>query len=370
MPSGVDMKEQINLGTGDPDVEAPRNVVEAAVEALREGGRWTHYSHIRKNITQDNFLEAVVDYYKGLGPTYELEQVIPTAGSGAALSIAMATLLEKGDEILMFEPAFMGYFRPLKELGVKPVFAPLSEDRGFHPDTETLGEYVTSKTKAILLCSPNNPTGTVLTPGETQGIADLAIEHDLNVIADEIYLHYIYDDNVFTSISGLEGMKERTINVMSFSKTFSMTGWRLGYALVPERHLGKAKEKAGFINAMPATFVHAAGAVALREGWDYVDKLREEYLNRRNYFCDAADGINGLSCQRAEGGFYAWVKTAGTGLDSQKFVERLAEKEKLTLTPGHLFGGKSDDYVRVALVRPVPVLEKAVERLRGFVESL
>jgi aminotransferase len=360
------MKEQINLGTGDPDVEAPQIVVEAAVKALREGGRWTHYSHIRKNPTQDNFLEAVVDYYKGLGPTYELEQVIPTAGSGAALSIAMATLLEKGDEILMFEPAFMGYFRPLKELGVKPVFAPLSEDRGFHPDTETLGEHVTSKTKAILLCSPNNPTGTVLTPGETQGIADLAIEHDLNVIADEIYLHYIYDDNVFTSISGLEGMKERTINVMSFS----MTGWRLGYAIVPERHLGKAKEKAGFINAMPATFVHAAGAVALREGWDYVDKLREEYLDRRNYFCDAVDGIKGLSCRRPEGGFYAWVKTAGTGLESQEFVERLAEKEKLTLTPGHLFGGKSDDYVRVALVRPVPVLEKAVERLRGFVESL
>ncbi|MEE8355491.1 MAG: pyridoxal phosphate-dependent aminotransferase [Candidatus Bathyarchaeia archaeon] len=364
------MKEQINLGTGDPDAEAPRNVVEAAVEALREGGPWTHYSHIRKNPTQDNFLEAVVDYYKGLGPTYELEQVIPTAGSGAALSIAMATLLKRGDEILMFEPAFMGYFRALKELGVKPVFAPLSEDRGFHPDTETLGEYVTPKTKAILLCSPNNPTGTVLTPEETQGIADVAIEHDLNVIADEIYLHYIYDDNVFTSISGLEGMKERTINVMSFSKTFSMTGWRLGYALVPERHLEKAKEKAGFINAMPATFVHAAGAVALREGWGYVDKLREEYLNRRNYFCDAADGIKGLSCQRAEGGFYAWVKIAGTGLDSQEFVERLAEKEKLTLTPGHVFGGKRDDYVRVALVRPVPVLEKAVERLRRFVESL
>jgi aspartate/methionine/tyrosine aminotransferase len=110
--------------------------------------------------------------------------------------------------------------------------------------------------------------------------------------------------------------------------------------------------------------------VALREGWDYVDKLREEYLNRRNYFCDAVDGIKDLSCRRPEGGFYAWVKTAGTGLDSQEFVERLAEKEKLTLTPGHLFGGKSDDYVRVALVRPVPVLEKAVERLRGFVESL
>jgi aspartate/methionine/tyrosine aminotransferase len=260
------MKEQINLGSGDPDSEAPRKVVDAAVECLMEGGRWTHYSHIRRNPTQDNFLEAVVDYYKGLGPTYELEQVIPTAGSGAALSVAMATLLEKGDEVLMFEPAFMGYFRTLNALGAKSVLVPLNEARGFHPDMETFREYVTPKTKAILLCSPNNPTGTVLTPEETQGIADIAIEHDLGVIADEIYLHYIFDDNVFTSISGLEGMKERTINVMSFSKTFSMTGWRLGYALVPDSLLVKAKEKAGLNSSIPATFVHAAGAVALREG--------------------------------------------------------------------------------------------------------
>jgi aminotransferase len=364
------MKENINIGSGDPDFEAPQKVVESAVKTLKEGGRWTHYSHIRRNPTQDNFLEAVVDYYKGLGPTYELEQVIPTAGSGAALSIAMATLLEKGDEILMFEPAFMGYFGNLKALGVKPVLAPLNEARGFHPDMETLGEYVTPKTKAILLCSPNNPTGTVYTPEETKGIAEVAIEHDLGVIADEIYLHYIFDDNVFTSISSLEGMKERTINVMSFSKTFSMTGWRLGYALVPDPLLEKAKEKAGLNSAIPATFVHAAGAVALRECWDYVDQLREEYLKRRNYFCDAVNRIDGLSCSRPEGGFYAWVKISGTGLGSKKFVEHLAEKENLTLTPGFIFGGKRDDYVRIALVRPLPVLEQAVDRLKRFVESL
>lgn len=370
MPSGVDMKEKINIGSGDPDFEAPQKVVDAAVETLREGGRWTHYSHIRKNPTMDNFLEAVVDYYKRLGPTYELEQVIPTAGSGAALAVAMATLLEEGDEILMFEPAFMGYFGNLKALGVKPVLAPLDEANGFHPDLETLGDYVTPKTKAILLCSPNNPTGTVYTPEETQGIADIAIEHDLGVIADEIYLHYIFDDNVFTSISGLKGMKERTINVMSFSKTFSMTGWRLGYAMVPDPLLEKAKEKAGLNSAIPATFVHAAGAVALRECWDYVDEKREEYLKRRNYFCDAVNEIDGLSCSRPEGGFYAWAKIAETGLGSKEFVERLAEKENLNVTPGFVFGGKRDDYLRIALVRPVPVLEEAVERLRSFVGSL
>jgi len=362
--------EPINLGGGDPDAEAPRKVVEAAKRYLDEGGVWTHYSHIRKNPIQDNFLEAVADYYKRFGPEYEPDQVLPTCGSGAALYIAMATLLEEGDEILTWEPAFMGYFRKLQTLGVKPILAPLEEEKGFHMDAETLPEYISPKTKAILLCSPNNPSGTVYTPEETKVIADLAKDHDLGVIADEIYLHYVFDDNVFTSISSLEGMQERTINVMSFSKTFSMTGWRLGYAIVPKKHVARAKELASLVSPTPSTFVHAAGAVALRECWDYVDERREKYLKRRNYFCDAVDDINGLSCTRFEGGFYAWVNISGTNLASGEFAERLLEEKKLRVTPGHIFGEGSDGYLRIALVRPVPVLEQAVDRLESFVASL
>jgi aspartate/methionine/tyrosine aminotransferase len=364
------LKELINIGSGDPDAEAPRRVVDAAIEALNEGGRWTHYSHIRKNPTQDNFLEAVVDYYKRFGPVYDVDQVLPTCGSGAALYVAMASLLERGDEVLMWEPAFMGYFRKLQTLGVKPILAPLKEEKGFHMDTETLYEYVSPKTKAMLLCSPNNPSGTVYTPEETRAVADLAEDNDLGVIADEIYLHYVFDDNVFTSVSSLPGMQERTINVMSFSKTFSMTGWRLGYAIVPEKHVARAKELASLVSPTPSTFVHAAGAVALRECWDYVDERREEYFRRRNYFCDAVDGIDGLSCRRFEGGFYAWVNISETGLGSREFAERLSEEENVRVTPGFVFGGKSDGYLRIALVRPVSVLEEAAERLESFVASL
>jgi aminotransferase len=364
------MKELINLGSGDPDVEAPRKVVNAAIEYLKEGGRWTHYSHIRKNPTQDNFLEAAVDYYKQFGPEYETEQIIPTSGSGAALYIAMATLLEKGDEILLFEPTFMAYFRKLDIMGVKMNFASLLEEKAWHPDTGALQDLVTPATKAILICSPNNPTGTVYTPHEIRTIAELAAENDLNIIADEIYLHYVFDDNVFTSISSLDGMMERTVNVMSFSKTFSMTGWRLGYAMVPKGLVKKAKEIASLASPTPSTFVHAAGAVALREGWDYVDEMRGEYGRRRDYFCKAVDDISGLKCKPFEGGFYAWVNIEETGLKSGEFTERLFDEENMRVSPGLRFRGSGDKYLRIALVRPVPVLEKAVERLDQFVSSL
>jgi len=366
----IGLKELINLGTGDPDREAPRKVAEAAKRYIDEGGVWTHYSHVQRDPQHKKFVEAAVDYYKKIGPEYNPEQVLPTCGSGAALYVAMATLLERGDEILMWDPAFMGYFSRLKTMGVKPVMAPLKEELDFHMDLETLPEYVSPKTKAILICSPNNPSGTVYTREETQAVADLAKDNDLQVIADEIYLHFIYDDNVFISMSGLPGMKERTINVMSFSKTFSMTGWRLGYNIVPDRHLARARQIASLAGVTPTTFVHGAGTIALTECWDYVDELREEYMRRRNYFCDAADGIEGLRCRRSEGAFYGWVNISETGLGSREFAERLMEKENVRLTPGIVFGGRSDGYMRVALVRPVPVLEQAVERLRAFVTSL
>jgi aminotransferase len=355
---------------GDPDAEAPKKVVDAVVEYIKNGNEYTHYTHIGDSKTQRNFQEAVVEYYETFGPIYKPEQVLPTAGSGAALYIAMASVLKHGDEVLMWEPAFMGYYGKLKTMGVNPVLAILEEKNDFHPVLDTIAEKISSKTKAILICNPNNPTGTVYKHKELEAIRDLAIDHDLDVIADEIYLHFIFDRNVFTSISSLEGMMERTINVMSFSKTFSMTGWRLGYVMVPDKLLNKAKAISGMISANPSSFVHAAGAVALRECWDYVDELREEYDRRRKYFCTAVNKIHGLSCKPPEGGFYAWVNITQSGLGSEKFVERLAESEKIRVTPGSVFGERTDGYVRIALVRPVSILTQAIERMGRFMDNL
>lgn len=357
----------IRLTGGDPDVEAPEWAVEAALDAIKEGGNWTHYAGAE---IPRRFQEAVVDYYKGFGPVYEPENVIPTAGSSAALYISLASVLSPGDEVLLWEPSYAGHYRLLNNMGMEASVAPLERETGYHPDPETLVDYVGPKTRGVIICNPNNPTGTVYTREELRTIGDLAADHDLTIFSDEIYLHFVYDDNEFVSTASLDGLKERTINIMSFSKTFSMTGWRLGYTIVPERYLEKARRIGGMTAPRPATFVFAAGTAALRGSMSYVEERRHAYDERRRYFCKAVDEIEGLSCHLFEGAFYAWIDARSYGLGSEEFVDRLQEQENLALSPGHRFGVNTDGFIRVPLVQPVPVLEEVVERLDRFVHSL
>ncbi|MBS7619083.1 aminotransferase class I/II-fold pyridoxal phosphate-dependent enzyme [Candidatus Bathyarchaeota archaeon] len=364
------MRVNINLEAGDPDAEAPEKAKKAVIEAINLGGEWTHYSHLGRTKPKDAFLEAVVEYYERFGPKYKPEQVLPTAGSGAALYIAMATISDKGDEIIVFDPTFVGYFSKLKTMGVKPIYARLAKEKGFHIDYDSLKNCVGERTKAILLCNPNNPTGTVFTKDELKAVRELALDHDLYVIADEIYLHFVYDDNVFTSIASLDGMLERTINVMSFSKTFSMTGWRLGYAIVPEKLLPRSREYLSLFSSNPSSFILAAGVSALKEGWEYVEDRRREYQKRRDFFCKSVDDINGLHCEPFEGAFYAWIDISETGLGSEQFVEELNKSEGVQLSPGIRFGPSSDEFVRASLVKPISILEEVVRRLERFVGSI
>jgi aminotransferase len=360
-------KSFINLNAGDPDAEAPKCVIDAVLDAINKGGTWTHYGGAE---IPQRFREAVVDYYKTFGPEYEPDNVVPTAGSSAALYIALATVLDKGDEILMWEPSYSGHYNLLGNMGIKMSVAPLKKETGFHPDLDTLEEYVSPKTKAVIICNPNNPTGTVFTKGELKGIGEIAEDHDMAILSDEIYLHFIYDDNVFTSTASLGDFKERTINIMSFSKTFSMTGYRLGYVIAPERFIQKSVGISRITAPRPATFVYAGGIAALRSDLSYVEERTRAYDERRRYFCNAVDGIDGLGCEPFEGAFYAWFDIGDLGLGSDGFCEELLKQENVRLRPGRVFGLNTDQYVRVPLVRPVPVLEEAVERIEKFVKSL
>ena len=221
------------------------------------------------------------------------------------------------------------------------------------------------------MCNPNNPTGTVFTPTELKAIGDLAVDHDMGIYSDEIYLHFTYDDNVFTSTAGLsDAYKERTINIMSFSKTFSMTGWRLGYIMVPEMYEAKAKMLAGMAAPRPPTFLYAAGEAALRGDFKYVDERCAAYDERRKYFCKAADAIEGLECDLFEGSFYAWIDASSTGMKSQEFVDKFAEAENVYFSPGHTFGPSQDGMLRVPLCQKMPVLEEGIARLERFMASL
>ena len=360
-------KSPIDLNAGDPDAEAPRCVIDAISEAIRMGGDWTHYGGA--DIPQ-KFREAIAEYYKSFGPDYKPENIIPTAGSSAALYIALTTVLEKGEEILLWEPSYSGHYGLLRSMGMRMTVAPLKEETGFHPDLETLEEFLTGRTKAVLICNPNNPTGTVFTERELRVIGEMAKDHDLTILSDEIYLHFVYDDNRFTSTASLDGFEERTINIMSFSKTFSMTGYRLGYVIAPERYLERARAIAGMTAARPATFVYAGGIAALKSGMPYVGERRREYDARRRYFCNAVDKIDGLSCSPFEGAFYAWFCIRSLGVGSVDFCDGLLKEENVSVRPGKNFGIHIDDYVRVPLVQPLPVLKEAVERINDFVKSL
>ena len=358
------MSELINLGSGDPDAEAPDCVKEAIFKALKDGGDWTHYGG--REISQQ-FKEAVIDYYKTMGPEYKPENIIPTCGSTAALNVALGSVLDEGDEILMWEPSYSGHYSLLRGMGVKLSVAPLREDEGWHPDVDTLQEYASPETKAVLVCNPNNPTGTVFTEKELRAIGEIAVDHDLAILSDEIYLHFVYGDNKFVSTASL-GLEERTINIMSFSKTFSMTGYRLGYTIVPDRYLKRANSLHG-LNNRPASFVYAGGTAALRSDFSYVKERKKVYGERIDYFCNALDAVEGISCIPADGAFYAWFNIKELGITSGEFCERLL-KEGVRMRPGKGFGLNTDHYVRAALVRPVSQLKEAVARVENVVNSL
>jgi aminotransferase len=360
-------KKEIRLNAGDPDVEAPQYAINEALVSIIEGGKNTHYPH--HTDIPDQFCAAVVDYYKHFtGVQYDPKDVLPAAGSSAALYTALAAVLEKGDEVMLFKPYYMGHTSIFTGMGVKMNLVPLKKELGYHPEPEDIKKAVTKKTKAILLCNPANPTGTVFTEAECKAVGDAAVDHDLAIFADEIYLHYTYDDHKFVSVASLsDAYKERTLGIMSFSKSFSMTGWRLGYDIVPEKYMEKAKLIAGLTAPRPATFVFKAGIACLRGDYKYVEERRQEYMARRNYFCKAVDGL-GWPCHLFEGAFYAWFDATSTGLSSNEFLAKLKESQNVLLSPGDRFG--ADGFIRVPLVQPVPVLKEVVKRLKAFKESL
>jgi aspartate/methionine/tyrosine aminotransferase len=360
-------KPEIRLAAGDPDVEAPQYAINEALKAIIKGGPYTHYPHYTD--LPDQFSEAVVDYYeKFTGVRYENENVLPAAGSSAALYTALAAVLKEGDEVMMFQPYYMGHTRIFDGMGVKTKMVPLKKELGYHPDPEDIKAAVSKDTKAILLCNPANPTGTVFTETECKVIGDVAVDNDLAIFADEIYLHFVYDNNKFVSIAILnDAYKAQTLGIMSFSKTFSMTGWRLGYDIVPEKYLERAKLIASLTAPRPATFVFKAGIACLRGDFKYVEERCEEYQRRRDYFCKAVDDL-GWPCHMMEGAFYAWFDVTSTGMGSQDFLTKLKEEQNVALSPGDRFG--ADGFIRVPLIRPVPILKDVVGRLKEFKDGL
>jgi aspartate aminotransferase len=354
---GVDI---MDLGGGDPDFDTPEHIQQAAIEAMRSG--FTHYvassgipqlrKAIARKLAQENGVE--VDPDKG---------IIVTPGGKLALYATVMALLNEGDEVILPEPAWVTY-RPVIQLaGGTTVPLNLTAENGFCITDDMLKAAITPKSKLILLNSPSNPTGKVLTRGELEIIAAAARENDLYVVTDEMYEKIIFDGRQHISIASLPGMAERTVVLNGHSKAFAMTGWRLGYLAGPPalvKEIGKIQEQTA---TCAPSFVQIGGVAALEGPQEPVARMTAEYERRRNFFVEMLNEIPHVSCFKPEGAFYAFPKF-DLGLNSIQLADMLLEKARVAGTPGSAFGAAGEGHVRFSFATSPEVLETAAKRIR------
>lgn len=359
------MEGVISLGVGEPDFVTPWHVREEAIRSLEQG--FTAYTpnagllELRQEIAQYMYNEFDVTY----DPEHE---VIVTVGASSAIDIAMRTILDPGDEVIVVEPCFVSYVPTVELAGGTAVTVQALQENDFKILPEQLEAVTTERTKAIMICSPNNPTGTMLSKAYLEGIATYAIKHDLLVISDEIYAELAYDEN-YTSFAAINDMRERTILINGFSKGFAMTGWRLGFVCAPQE-ISEAMLKVFQYQLMCAsTMAQYAAIEALRNGRPEVDMMVKSYRRRRNFIVESFNEM-GLSCHNPGGAFYAFPSIKSTGLSSQEFAEQLLQQEKVAVVPGDVFGESGEGHIRCSYASSLENLQEAVTRIKRFVESL
>lgn len=351
----------VNLGGGDPDFDTPRHIVDAGVEAIR-GGQ-THYvasqgiPAFRKAIAEKLSRENGLSY----DPDRE---IVATASGKLALYIALESLLDPRDEVLYLEPAWVSY-RPLIELiGGCPVAVSLSPADNFAVRSTLLERKITPRTKAILINSPNNPTGRVLAPEELQVIREVALKHDLWVISDEIYEHLVYDGHRHVSIATLPEMRDRTVVVNGMSKAYAMTGWRIGYLAAPSVLSEQILKVQQHVVTCAASFGQTAATEALQGPQDCVKTMRQEYDKRRRRIAEALNSIPGVRCPLPEGAFYFFPEVDYKDYDSWQIAEYLISEAHVAVTPGQAFGEAARKNIRLTYATSMANLLEAVERMR------
>ncbi len=351
----------VNLGGGDPDFDTPRHIVDAGVEAIR-GGQ-THYvasqgiPAFRKAIAEKLSRENGLSY----DPDRE---IVATASGKLALYIALESLLDPRDEVLYLEPAWVSY-RPLIELvGGCPVAVSLSPADNFAVRSTLLERKITPRTKAILINSPNNPTGRVLGPEELQVIREVALKHDLWVVSDEIYEHLVYDGHRHVSFATLPEMRDRTVVVNGMSKAYAMTGWRIGYLAAPSVLSEQILKVQQHVVTCAASFGQIAATEALQGPQDCVKTMRQEYDKRRRRIAEALNSIPGVRCPLPEGAFYFFPEVDYRDYDSWQIAEYLISEAHVAVTPGQAFGEAARKNIRLTYATSMANLLEAVERMR------
>lgn len=354
----------IALGRGDPDFHTPQHVVEAAKQALDDNRH--HYTGPTGLPT---LRQAICDNLKAeYGLDYVADEIIVTAGVQESIILAMLGLVQEGDEVLITSPRFTTYDTAVHLCGGVPIPVPTYQRDDFALDVAEIEKRITDKTRMFVLVSPNNPTGAVTPPEVIRKIADLAIKHDILVIADEIYAKLIYPPHEHLSLATLRGMKDRTITLNGFSKTYAMTGWRVGYMAASADFVAKMTEPRHTLSINTATISQYAALAALTGPQDEMQATFREYAARRDYLMGALTKA-GLSYGAPGGAFYIYTNISTTGMKAKPFCENLLRQTGVMVFPGDMFGEPDSDFIRISYLQPLPVIREAMDRIEHFIAA-
>ena len=372
-PSGIrklfdianEMPNVISLGIGEPDFDTPWHIREEGINALQKGR--TFYT---SNAGLEELRNEICNYIeKKYNLLYNPESnVVVTVGGSEAIDIALRAIINPGDEIICPEPCFVSYQPCIIMSGGVSVPISLTADNSFKLTAKQLEDAITPKTKAILMSYPNNPTGAIMRLEDLEPLADVIIKHDILVITDEIYCELTYNGG-HVSIASLPGMQERTILINGFSKSYAMTGWRLGYALAPSHILEYMLKIHQFGIMSSPTMSQYAAVKALQEGEKDIVAMRNAYNQRRRYILDAFKEM-GLPCFEPYGAFYVFPDISEFGLHSEEFCQKFLEEENVAIVPGVAFGECADNYVRISYACSLNEIREAMKRLSKFLKRL
>ena len=369
-PSGIrkffdivnDIPDAISLGVGEPDFLTPWHIREAGIYSLEKG-----YTHYTSNAGILELREEICNYMKKFNVSYDTSEVLLTIGGSEGIDDAIRAIIGDGDEVLVHEPSFVCYKPCITLAGGKCVTIQTKSENSFKLKKEDILEKITPRTKMLVLSYPNNPTGAIMTYDDLLEIAEVAKEHNILVLSDEIYAELTYEGE-HCSIASLPDMKERTIVVSGFSKAYAMTGWRLGYVLGNKQIIKEMTKIHQYcIMSAPTTSQYAA-IEAMRNGEQDVFEMSQQYDYRRRVITDGFNSM-GLTCFSPKGAFYIFPSIQSTGMSSEEFCLKLLEEQKVALVPGNAFGESGEGFVRGSYAYGIDRINEAMERIGRFLEN-
>lgn len=359
-------KDIVHLEIGEPDFDTAPNIVQAAKDALDAG-----YTHYGPAPGLPEFRKAIAEIEgERRGLSFSPDEVVVTPGAKPIMFYAIFAVVDPGDEVIYPNPGFPIYESAIELAGGIPVPLQLKEEKEFRFDIEDLKALISPKTKMIIINSPQNPTGGILTQDDLKQIAELAVKHDILVLADEIYGRVVYDGFKNYTIASYPGMKERTIILDGFSKTYAMTGWRLGFGIMPAELAAIVAKLQTNVASCTASFIQVAGIEALRGPQQWVDNVVEEFKARRDLIVDGINSIPGFKCHKPLGAFYVFPNITETGIDSRTLARRILDEAGVACLSGTSFGKHGEGYIRFSYANSRENIEKAMDRIQKFMKTV